>query len=427
LGATLTLATCSRTAGTPKAPDAINPEGENRVEASFEEEAPPAQDSGVTTPGADLSITEPTEPPALPQSPIVPIDLDAIPPVDLSWHSVPLGEIYFDTFRRMNRAVPLDVADPSLIRSLLDAIPPIYQPRFESVDSADTWLRDTDLVLGYAAEDEAYAYPINILNFHEIVLHTVGDVPVLASYCPLCRSGIVYDSRVRGELLLFGNTSALYQSDMVMVDHATGSYWMQVSGEAIVGPMTGERLKPLPSQTTSWGLWKQQYPHTVSLSRDTGYRRDYRVNPFDSMGSQLNATGRFAFPVSERGRDPRLRPGEIVLGLESGSVEVAYPISRLGDGVINDVVGDTPVTIFSLAEGPTGAAYSSYAGEEALTFVFESGSIKDRETGSTWSFGGVATAGQLKGSHLEALPSRSTFWFALIAAFPDLELHALDN
>ncbi|MFQ5399031.1 MAG: DUF3179 domain-containing protein [Anaerolineae bacterium] len=355
------------------------------------------------------------------------IDLDAIPLVDTSQHSVPLDEVVFDTFRPVKRAVPLDSADSQLIRSLLDAIPPIYEPVFESAAAAAEWLKADDIVLGYVDGDEAYAYPIKILNFHEMVSHEVNGRPILASYCPLCRSGVMYDRTVDGEVLLFGNTSALYESDMVMVDHQTGSYWMQVSGEAIVGALTGRRLTALPSQTTTWALWRAQYPHTVSLSRQTGYGRDYSRDPFAGLGEQYNSSGRFIFPVSENGRDPRLDPGEVVLGLEVEGVQKAYPLSRIGDVAVNDQIGDTAVVIFSLADGPTGAAYRAVVDGRPLTFKRVNGVFEDEQTGSAWDLTGAAVDGELAGSRLAALPARSTYWFALVAAFPDLTLYTSDE
>jgi hypothetical protein len=351
------------------------------------------------------------------------IDLAAVPQPDISHHTVPLEEIIFDTFRRTNRAVPLPDADPDLIVSLRDAIPPIYNPIFEPTDEASQWLRESDIILGYADGDEAFAYPVKILNFHEMVSHTVNGRPILASYCPLCRSGIVYDRSVDGKTLTFGNTSALHESDMVMFDHDTGSYWMQVSGEAIVGTLAGWRMQALPSQTTTWSTWEEQYPQTQVLSRDTGHRRDYTRDPFTELGEQYNTTGQFLFPVSEKGRDNRLDPGDLVLGIEVDGMHRAYALAPIGDGVINDRIGETPVVIFSRADGPSGVAYKPVVEEQSLTFLFEEGEIRDQQTGSRWNMSGQAITGDLAGSELEPLVTRSTFWFALIAAFPDLELY----
>ncbi len=126
-------------------------------------------------PNAAPIVTKPTPTP----EPIV-IDLDQVPPVDQSKHSVPLASIQFDTFR--GDFVPLPEADADLVRRLRDAIPPIYEPKFETVPDADKWMFNNDFVVGYVDGDEAYAYPFKIMNFHEIVTHTVNGRPILATY-----------------------------------------------------------------------------------------------------------------------------------------------------------------------------------------------------------------------------------------------------
>ena len=88
------------------------------------------------------------------------------------------------------------------------------------------------LVVACSAGGEAFVYPINIRNFHEMVNDTIGGVPLLVTNCPLCFSGVVFGMEVDGQTLTFGNTSALYQSNLVMYDHQTGSYWFQVGGGA---------------------------------------------------------------------------------------------------------------------------------------------------------------------------------------------------
>lgn len=115
-------------------------------------------------------------------APIINVDLASIPLVDQSKHSVPLEEIYFDTFRSINRVVPLTDISPDMIRDLLDAIPPIYNPKFETRAQAENWVSDSDIVLGYVDDDEAFAYPVKILNWHEMVAHNVNGRPILATY-----------------------------------------------------------------------------------------------------------------------------------------------------------------------------------------------------------------------------------------------------
>ena len=114
-------------------------------------------------------------------SPVIEVDEDLIPQVDRSKAVVPAEEILFDTFRSYDRVVPLSEADEGMILRLRDAIPPIYNPKFEPGENAK-WLSEKDLVLGYSQGDVAVAYPIKILNWHEIVSHDIDGVPILATY-----------------------------------------------------------------------------------------------------------------------------------------------------------------------------------------------------------------------------------------------------
>ncbi len=199
--------------------------------------------------GPDLSATSPStasggpvqaqpapiSPPAAESTPRSALYTPAEPPpkVDTGIASVALDDVVFDTFR--GGYIPLSQATDEEVEELRDSINPIYEPRYGSAESGE-WLRDADLVIGYVSQDDAYAYPVKMLNLHEIVNDFIDGVPVLVSYCPLCASAVVYSRELDGQVLLFGNTSALHESDMVMYDHRTGSYWFQVLGEAIVGP-----------------------------------------------------------------------------------------------------------------------------------------------------------------------------------------------
>ena len=116
----------------------------------------------------------------------------------------------------------------------------------------------------------------------------------------------MYDYTIQGQPLRFGNSSALYESDMVIFDHETGSYWQQVNGRAIVGPLMGERLLLLPAQTTTWALWKDQFPDTQVLSRDTGHVRRYDYDPFLGLAERLNRDGDAGWSSCSRSRSWRV-------------------------------------------------------------------------------------------------------------------------
>lgn len=339
------------------------------------------------------------------------------PRADTGTASVSLDEVVFDTFRGGH--IPLSRAADEVVETLRDAIKPIYEPWYDGVEGGG-WLDGDDIVIGYAAESGAFAYPVKILNLHEIVNDFIDGVPVLVSYCPLCASAVVYDRTLDGQVLLFGNTSALYESDMVMYGHETGSYWFQVPGEAIVGPLTGKRLTMLPSMTTTWDGWKRLHPDTSVLSRNLGLlngRSAYNRDPFASYDQSVNR-GRFAFPVSEDRLDARLRPGDRVIALQVGESHRAYELLD-EDWLVKGEVGGEGVVVVGRGDGPAAAAYFSEADGQALSFRLVDGTVQDVETGSGWDDSGVAVSGP----QLEAVPSRTSFWFSIVGALPGIELH----
>ena len=384
--------------------------------ASADPPAPP--DTSSPTSASGVSPSDPSVDPATtPQVQSSVEEAQTPPDVDLSLHSVPLNEIYFDTFD--GGSVPLSESTAELRLRLLDAIPPIDRPVYGDASVGD-WLAPDDLVLGYVAGGQAYAYPFKILNYHEIVNDDLDGVPVLISYCPLCRSAIVYDRRVDGDVLSFGNTSALYESDLVMVDRTTGSYWWQVAGTAIVGPLTDAALEPLPSVVATWTDWASLHPETLVLTRATGFSRPYERDAFAGYADIIDS-GRFPFPVGEAARDARLRPSALVVGVVINEVARAYPVENVIDP-INDEVGGNQIVVFPTEGGAT--VFGAVVDGETLRFELRNGDFVDVETGSVWTSSGVAVSGTRQGATLTPFPSRTTFWFAFVGAFPDVELHS---
>ncbi len=342
------------------------------------------------------------------------------PDIDLSRASVPLEQVIFDTFG--GPPLPLTQASVTQIQQLRNRIRPIYSPRYGDARDGN-WLDKDDLVIGYSAGENAYAYPVKMLNFHEIVNDVIANLPVLISYCPLCASGVVYDRGVAGRVLTFGNTSALYQNDMVMFDHETGSYWFQTGGEAIVGELVGQRLRLLPSVTMTWAEWRRDYPRTAVLSRDQGFpgRYPYENDPFSRYPWAV-AAGRFPFPVDRARVDDILPLAEVVITAEIGEAAKAYPLSHIEDGVVNDSVGASPVVLFTHNRGISTRVMSRTVAGRTLTFSRKDDHYVDAETRSTWDAAGRAIAGPLLGERLQGVPSRRAFWFSMSIALPGIEV-----
>jgi hypothetical protein len=139
---------------------------------------------------------------------------------------------------------------------------------------------------------------------------------------------------------------------------------------------------------------------------------------FHQFGSSI-----FTNPVSEAARDGRLQPATQVLAVKSGEEVRGYPLVESGSGVIAETVDDQPLVVFTDPDGPTGAAFEPIASGRELTFDVRNGEFVDRETESVWNLAGQAIRGPLNGAQLLAIPSRTTFWFAIVAAEPEITLY----
>jgi hypothetical protein len=308
-----------------------------------------------------------------------------------------------------------------------DGIPAIDNPIFEDVETADRWLGDDWPIMFFELNGDARAYPLAILIFHEIVNDVVSDVPVALTFCPLCNSTIAFDSTLEdGSVLDFGTTGNLRNSDLVMYDRQTNSWWQQFTGEGIVGELTGTQLELLPSQIIAWSDFKVNHRDGQVLSRETGSNRPYGNNPY---GGYDSIESNPFFPIT--GNDSRLLPKDRVVALEIDDLDVAYPFSVLSEiGVINDIVSEQPLVVFweegtqtifgnSGADTGSSSAFLRTVDGVELNFVEVDGGFQDVETGSLWNIFGEAIEGDLEGSKLEQLVSAEHFWFAWSTFKPD--------
>lgn len=330
-----------------------------------------------------------------------PIPATSVGIPDRTIAAVDLADVHFDTFD--GGSIPLSDADDDTILGLVDRIIPLADPPMVGVEDFDL-IEDDELVLAYVGDEgTATAWPHRILNFHEIVDVEIDGRPVLVSYCPLCGSGVVFDRTVDGEVLSFGNTSALYENDLVMFDRQTSSYWWQVAGRAIVGERTGQILDVVASSTVTWRAFRAAHPDGLVLSEAVGPRGRYDRDPFVGYADRLDRDT-VPFPTSDEAfADDRLAPGTPVIAVPLGDRVLAVPTNRGAAVVALD--GDAHVVVE--ADGSAVAVRSPdgpprRAGDRALT-----------PAGAP-----IAPTGR----PLEVLPSISSLWFAVVASTPGVEL-----
>jgi hypothetical protein len=311
-----------------------------------------------------------------------------------------------------------------------DGIPSIDNPKFVRADEA-TFLLDADMVIGVQRNGITKAYPHKILVWHEIVNDMFQEDPVVITYCPLCYSSIAFLRVLDGRSVQFGTSGRLYNSDLVMYDKQPGStdltalgldlkdagnLWSQMSGQALVGDRSGQRLISIPADVMEWKDWRRLHLDTLVLSTETGYQRSYGVDPY----SDYYASRDIQFPVENR--DGRLFEKEVILGIEYNGKHKAYRVQRIeDDNVINDEFQANGIVLFRVGSKAVRAFETDIDGRR-LTFRYADGKFIDNETGSTWNEHGMAVEGKMKGSQMKRANGHIAFWFAWVAFYPETEV-----
>lgn len=265
-----------------------------------------------------------------------------------------------------------------------DGIPAINSPRFIAAANAD-FLKPSDRVLGISIDGDSKAYPVRILNYHEVVNDWFNEQPVAITYCPLCGSGVAFSARIADKELSFGVSGLLYNSDVLLYDRETMSLWSQIAGKAVNGPLKGSDLQQIPVRHTSWQDWRQRNPDTLVMSTQTGFARiNYHRDPY----ADYRDTNRLWFAVGNT--DRRLSNKAWVLGVVADDRSKAYPLRALkeAESPLHDQIGGVPVTIQFDNKHQT------------------------------------AIATDQEGNHLESI---QLYWFAWAAFHPDTAIWKHDN
>ncbi len=293
---------------------------------------------------------------------------------DQSKHSVPLDEI-------------TSGGPPK------DGIPAIDAPTFETALDVD-WLGEREPVIAVTVEGLTRGYPIQVLMWHEIVNDEIQGRPIAVTFCPLCNTSIVFDRRLDGDVLDFGTTGKLRNSDLVMYDRQTESWWQQFSGEAIVGELTGRKLDQIAARIVSWDAFRTTYPESEVLSRETGFVRDYGRNPYTGYDDADSPP----FFGAANDDDRRLAPKERVVYVEVGDDAIAVPFSVFAEiPSLTTTVGGVKTTV-------------RWRGDVASA-------LDAAEIGGGRDVGAVTVTVDGK-----PVPFHEPFWFAVAAFRPDVRI-----
>jgi len=299
-------------------------------------------------------------------------------------------------------------------------------------------------VIAIEINEEAKAYPLNVLTFYEISNDSLGGVPILATYCPLCNSGLVFNRKLKHNdkeyLLEFDVSGMLRKSDMIMLDRNTETLWQQLMGVGIVGDLDEAQLEILPSMIISVEEFFMHYPNGKILSNkaDAEYmKKQLGKNPYKGYDNlESNPYERF---FDKKNIDKRLPAMERVVDIESNGKYKVYAFSTIRKkGVINDTFQSKNVVLFhqkgtvsildesNVSESKdigSVTVFSRYVNGKTLTFKRKKGNFIDNETGSFWDSTGYCYYGKLENNQLQIEPHSNHFAFAWLAFHPETEIY----
>ena len=368
------------------------------------------------------------------------------PPGYVSWKGSLLANIdeRFQEFLRDEYPSAIRVEEIVWGGVRVDGIPPLDLPTTIAPEDA-TWLEPGEAVFGVVINGEARAYPLRIMDWHEMTNDIVGGVPLSLAYCTLCGAGIAYDGRApNGETYTFGTSGFLYRSNKLMYDRVTQTLWNQFTGKPVLGSLVGAtdsegaplQLNLFPIVLTTWEEWLAQHPETSVIDINTGYYRPYEPGmPYGDYFSE----GGTMFPVWIRSGE--LSTKSFVYGLRIGGDRKAYRLSAIArERVVNDAVGELPVVLVAARGrvqtegidqliGPV--AYAS--GGEVRAFErgersFTPGDGPDvllDAAGGEWRVTEEALLGPAD-ERLDRINGHLAYWFGWYAFYPGTEVYGAD-
>ncbi len=341
---------------------------------------------------------------------------------DSSWPTLD-GGVYASAVTRgdVTSLIPGDqLYDSGVVES---GIPALTNPKYASVLASDAVIADDLMGISLEIDGQHRYYPVQIMNWHEVVNDTIGGKDVAITYCPLCGTGIVYSRHVDFEapdalspnsVITLSATGQVYNNNTILKDAESGSLWIQALGKAIQGDAIGAELTVIPSQMMDWRTWKSLYPSGSVLSTDTGISRDYTRHPY---GNYDTSKGLY-FPINHTSGD--FTSKWVTYGVTDGTNGLAFSSLALsGTGMMTAKLDDVPVMAVYDFDTETVRVYdwSGMNGSPKFTYEFAKQRLVD-ESGGIWNIDGKATSGSYKGAQLSELGAVRGYWFCLAAMHP---------
>lgn len=227
--------------------------------------------------------------------------------------------------------------------------------------SVDNTIPDHKLVLGYVDNEEARAYPIQLIAYHHQVLDTIGDQPIMVTYCSVCRSGRIFKPEIDGELVSF-RLVGMDHFNAMFEDNHTRSWWRQATGEAITGKLKGAMLPELLSEQMTLAQWLELYPHSLVMQYDTMFQAAYdSLDTYDKGLGRGKLTGTDTLSWNDK---------SWVVGVVIKDESKAYDWNHLRKThIIHDVLNSTPIVIALASDTMSFVVYERPSPEMMFTIL----------------------------------------------------------
>jgi hypothetical protein len=292
-----------------------------------------------------------------------------------------------------------------MINFKMEADVMFYQPKNKQFaqGEANTVAADK-LVLGIVINGEAKAYPIQYIGYHHQVVDTVGGVPVMVTYCTVCRTGRVFSPKVNGKAETF-RLVGIDHFNAMFEDAGTKSWWRQVSGEAIAGPLKGASLQELPSEQMLLSAWQRKYPATWVMQPDSSFKEVYeKMTNYEKGKSKGDLTKRDSASWQEK---------SWVVGVTHETTAKAYDWNRLvKQQLIEDSIPGLSLLIVLEKDSASFHTWNRLVDGRSLQFTKVDGTdlLKDTQTGSSWNMDGACVEGILAGKQLLPVRAYQEYW-----------------
>ncbi len=288
-----------------------------------------------------------------------------------------------------------------------------YQPKQKLfVTASDDTTKRNELVIGVAINGEAKAYPIRIIGYHHQVMDTVGKMPVMVTYCTVCRTGRVFSPFVKGRKESF-RLVGMDHFNAMFEDAATGSWWQQATGKVVAGPLKGSFLRELPSRQLTLATWLREYPNSSVMQPDTLFKKDYKDLADYDKGTIKSSI--------EKRDSASWKRKSWVIGVIHDHTAKAYDWNALvKTTVINDSITNLPLLLTLEKDKASFHVYSRVVKGTELRFEKGSNEVfTDVNTHSTWNMDGACIDGSMKGEQLSAVQSYQEFWHSWSTFHPN--------